>query len=376
MPADSEAEAQGQMRELEARLLLGLSPTEETNRAFGPDMPWNDFREEYRTIQLPTLNENSAIAAECRLDIAERIMKPKKLGDLANTDSLHRLQTRLLAGVESKVKRPRSPHSVRSYMAAVLAALNWAHFQGWLESPPRIRRIKVAKFRAMKGRPLTDKEFERLLKATEAVVGSEAASSWKYLLRGLWDSGLRLNELMHVSWDNPLMIVPLWREGRHPVLHIPHSMQKNATEESIPLLPWFERLLLETSEIQRTGWAFNPVSLQVKKGRKPTGDRPDAEWVGKIVSQIGREAKIIVHPEDQQAKRRAKYASSHDLRRSCGERLLDAGVPPTVICRVLRHSSWETTRRHYAPGDVQKEAAVLRSLLKPVTPQMEENAAG
>ena len=58
-----------------------------------------------------------------------------------------------------------------------------------------------------------------------------------------------------------------------------------------------------------------------------------------------------------------KYVSAHDLRRSCAERLQDAGVPPLVICRVLRHASWETTRKHYAPGNVQRDARVLRERL-------------
>ena len=39
-------------------------------------------------------------------------------------------------------------------------------------------------------------------------------------------------------------------------------MQKNDTEEEIPLLPWFEKVLLETAECERTGWVFNPASLQ------------------------------------------------------------------------------------------------------------------
>src|SRR5262245_29740408 len=101
-------------------------------RTLGPEMSWDEFREEYRTDKLATLNENSVIDAESRLDIAKRIMKPKKLGDLASTASLHRLQARLLEGAESKEKRPRSRHTVKTYMAAVLAALNWAHFQEWL----------------------------------------------------------------------------------------------------------------------------------------------------------------------------------------------------------------------------------------------------
>ena len=33
------------------------------------------------------------------------------------------------------------------------------------------------------------------------------------------------------------------------------------------------------------------------------------------------------------------------------------------ICRVMRHSSWETTRKHYAPVDIQQDAAVLQRLL-------------
>ena len=96
---------------------------------------------------------------------------------------------------------------------------------------------------------MTDQEFQEMLAAVEPVVGAAAAASWKYLLRGLWESGLRLDELMHVSWDNALVIMPIWRAGRHAVLHIPHSMQKNATEESIPLLPGFEQLL-----DRKSGW--------------------------------------------------------------------------------------------------------------------------
>lgn len=30
----------------------------------------------------------------------------------------------------------------------------------------------------------------------------------------------------------------------------------------------------------------------------------------------------------------------------------------------MRHSSWETTRKHYAPGNVQSDAEVLRSVLE------------
>jgi integrase len=183
------------------------------------------------------------------------------------------------------------------------------------------------------------------------------------VLRGLWDSALRLDELMHVSWDRPGTIRPVWKDGQHPVLEIPAAMQKNDTEESIPLLLWFEAVLLETPQSRRKDWAFNPESLQSKFGRGTTRQRPDAEWVGKVIARIGKEAGVEVEPADERTGRPTKYASAHDLRRSCGERLRDAGIPPLVICRVMRHSSWETTRKHYAPGNVQKDAEVLWTIL-------------
>ncbi|MBA4032513.1 MAG: hypothetical protein C0478_16710 [Planctomyces sp.] len=76
-----------------------------------------------------------------------------------------------------------------------------------------------------------------------------------------------------------------------------------------------------------------------------------------------KEAEITVEPADERTGRPIKYATAHDLRRSCGERLREAGVPSLAICRAMRHSSWETTRKYFAPGDIQKDAEVLRARL-------------
>lgn len=355
--------AQERKQELEAKLLLGIDPQPVKKIVYDESMPWEDFREQFRTLHLATLRNGSAEDAEVRLDVAQKILKPKTLGDIADVNALHTLQARLLVGEASIRNRPRSPHTVRGYMNSVLAAMNWAHLQGWLNKAPKLRKIKVGKLKVMKGRPITEKEFKQMLKATKKIVGDDAAASWKYLLSGLWESALRLDELMHVSWNLPNTIRPIWREGELPILDIPAGMQKNATEECIPLLPGFESLLLETPEEERTGWIFNPQSLQAKLGRNPKQQRPSTKWVGKIISRIGKEAKVLVKEEDTTTGRPEKFASAHDLRRSCGQRLRDAGVPPLVICRVMRHSSWETTQKHYAPGDIQNDAKVLRTSL-------------
>jgi len=91
--------------------------------------------------------------------------------------------------------------------------------------------------------------------------------------------------------------------------------------------------------------------------------RASTDWVGTIIVRIGRTAKVVVDPGDDRTGRPIKYASAHDLRRSCAERLLAAYVPQTIIGRLLRHASWETTRRHDAVGDFQRQAGVLRELL-------------
>lgn len=282
---------------------------------------------------------------------------------MADPNALQQLQAKLLAGEQSRRKKPRSHHTVKGYIGCILAALNWAHLQGWLAAAPKIRKLKTPRLKELKGRPITEQEFDAMLNATATVVGETVAESWKHVLKGLWTSALRLDELMHVSWDKSGTIRPVWGNGSFPVLEIPAAMQKNDTEQNIPLPPWFEAILLETPKDQRTGWAFTPLSLQFKAGRKVRHKRPQADWVGKIISRIGKEAKIEVEAAQVRTGRPAKYASAHDLRRSCGERMRNAGVPPLVICRVMRHSSWETTRKHYAPSDVQMDAQVLSSCL-------------
>lgn len=361
-----EATAIEERGKLEAKLLLGID-AKPRKRAGGPSMRWEDFRERYRALQLEGLREKTYDAAQSRLDIAERILKPRTLGDVANSESLHDLQARLLAGEHGK--GPRAEYTVRNYMAAVVASLNWAVYMGWLPSVPRLRKIKVAKLRHMKGRAITGAEFKAMLAKVESVVGIDAAPSWKYLLRAAWESALRLDELMHLHWSDGRCILPKWPMDALPVLSIPATMQKNDTEETIPLLPGFESLLLETPEIERFGWVLNPMSLQTKLGRTVRHQRPDAEWVGKVITRIGKAAGVVVVAAAGDGE--PKFASAHDLRRSCAERLVSAGIPEREVARVLRHASIETTRKHYAPGNVQESARIIRGRLCPSSVEME-----
>ncbi len=144
-----EGEALEQKQRLEAKLLLGIATKPAKRTTGGPTMDWTVFRERYTELQLSTLRAKTVAAAESRLDIAERILKPRTLADVANGEALCELQSRLLAGDEGK--GPRAAFTVRNYMAAVVASLNWASTMGWLASVPKLRKVKVAKLRVCVG---------------------------------------------------------------------------------------------------------------------------------------------------------------------------------------------------------------------------------
>lgn len=350
--------------EYEAKLRLGL-PLNNNPAAqpHGPQMDWDLFRDKYRDLKLSRLRNRSYEAAESRLDICERIVKPKTLADMRNPETLTHLQNQLEDGVLSRRGKPRSKQTVRGYMTNVIAALNWAASMGWLESKVAFKKLKASTSDVMKGRPVTDDEFKLFRSKTEEVVGEVALESWLLVVDGLVESGLRISELMQVSWDLPNTIKPVWLEGKEPTLSFPALTQKNDKDQETPLLAGFEKLLLQIPADVRTGYVFNPMSLRIKKDGEPSLARPRAEWIGNVIGRIGKKSGIIVMPANARTGAPEKYISAHDLRRTCGQRLQDAGVPIAIISNVLRHGSPVTTRKYYIQGNVQNDAKMLKEIM-------------
>jgi integrase len=77
--------------------------------------------------------------------------------------------------------------------------------------------------------------------------------------------------------------------------------------------------------------------------------------------RLGKASCVIVLADNGKGK--PKHVSAHDLRRTCAERLIKAGVDERDASRALRHASVETTRRYYAPGDTQTSAESIRERL-------------
>ena len=174
-----------------------------------------------------------------------------------------------------------------------------------------------------------------MLHAVRAECPQDVAA-WRRYLKGLWWSGLRLEESMILSWsDDSDFSVDL--SGKHPRFRIWAEGQKSRSDEYLPMTPDFARLLLKTPESERSGPVF---TLCGKSGRPVQSDA-----VSRTVSAIGRAAGIVVDAEADQ------FATAHDLRRSFGTRW-SKQVKTPVLQKLMRHADIKTTMDFY----VEQEA--------------------
>ena len=73
-----------------------------------------------------------------------------------------------------------------------------------------------------------------------------------------------------------------------------------------------------------------------KHQNRAASGRLTRERVSRVIAQIGEEAKVVVRQPDKETGRRIKYASAHDLRRSCAERLMNLGVSAETLMVIMR----------------------------------------
>ena len=128
-------------------------------------------------------------------------------------------------------------------------------------------------------------------------------------------------------------------------------------------MPWFDELLQETPEGNRTGWVFEPVSLTVNQKQKTYTERLTTTHVGRVISRVGKAAGVIVDEGDPRTGRGVKYASAHDLRRTFAVRLKRSGMPPDLIQQLMRHADFRTTEKYYLCDTIQEDAGRIREIL-------------
>lgn len=348
-----EEEVERQKQEVEAKLLLGINPKSKKQRVHsGLGTRWEDFRKEYTRLKLDLCSsDDTVMKAENVLDVVERILRPRTVQDIVDNGA--ELLAELKAGSgshKSKKQQIRSDHTIESYIKTLQAAINWMVSVGWMQHKIKLPTPKTSNLTAsLKGRPLTPEEFTRMLD-TCTVVCPHDPSGWQFFLNGLWESGLRLNEAYGMTWDTDGTIRPLRLKNRLVVLSIPASQQKSRKDELIPTIPEFAALLDQVSVDERSGHIFSP---QKRRGQ---GRFTDMRQVGRIISKIGEKAEVIVNAD-------GKFASAHDLRRSFGQRMADAGLPPRDLQAIMRHSSMATTEKYYLTARAGDQAERIAKYL-------------
>ena len=337
---------------------------------------WDDFRERYAKERLPALARQTGAKIDAVFNTVERILDPARLGEIT-TERLSYYQAQLrTAG--------RSESTIASHLRHIQAALNWAAEMGLLVKAPKIQRPPRAKggHQMMKGRPITGEEFDRMLAAVPKALflpkepeegegrkpepeltpeqlaeREEVVESWRRFLRGLWLSGLRLEESLELYWDRDnRLCVDL--SGKYPMLRIPAECEKGFKDRLLPIVPDFAEFLLETPEHERRGHVFKLRSRRGESGQL-TKDR-----VCHIITKIGTTAGVKVatktktDPKTRDRRETVKYASAHDLRRSFGVRW-SAKIMPHQWMELMRHESIETTNRYYVGRNAQTTAQLL-----------------
>lgn len=305
---------------------------------------WDAFRSRYSSEVLPGLSPQTARKVGTLANHVEVVLNPRLLGDLDEARVSY-----LVVGLR---KKGVTESTIQSYLGHLKAMLNWAVDQKLLRARPKfpkIRRTKKSKASTpMKGRPITGEEFERMLQAAAAVVGDEAALSWRRYLTGLWTSGLRLTESLDLSWDRQGGLVPVLPEQGRPILLVPAELEKGHTDRILPMAPEFALLLAETPPEERMGPVFSISGTRIKD------QRPKSRRVSEIVSAIGKKAGVVVHV-DPTDPTKVKYASAHDFRRAFGERWA-ARVMPKQLQELMRHESIQTTLRYYVGRNAERTA--------------------
>jgi integrase len=271
------------------------------------------------------------------LNAVERILHPKRIRDITS-ERVSYFQSRLR-------DEHRADTTVAGYMRHLKAALRWAADIGMLGIVPKMPKVRRA-MSIMKGRPISDTEFGRMLLCIPGVVGAEVAGSWRHYLLGLWWSGLRVTESLQLYWDDTSKLCVVI-EGSDLMLRIPGELEKGKKDRLLPIAPEFADFLTEVPITGRKGRVFRPLS------RRGGGTLVAADRVVRVLGEIGEAADVLVDPKKE------KWASAHDLRRSFGERWSSRVMPP-ILMELMRHESIETTLKYYVGQNAMRTTRVLR----------------
>lgn len=297
------------------------------------DTDWLDFRRRYLAEGLAHCRPGTVAKWKTAARLVDRRLRPSSVKDL-NQNALSKLRGALAAeGMKAS--------TLDSHFRHILAALSWAYSMRMIPGVPHLPAKRGKKRRKMKGRPISTEEYERMLDQCPN-------DSWRHFLRGLWLSGMRLNEALNLSWDDPSLILVVGVDNRRPMLEIPKELQKSDEDLLYPITPDFAWFLRETPPDERIQYVFDPMLSR--------GVTRSLQTASAKICDIGKAAGVVSVPAV--GKKKPKFASAHDLRRSFGTRW-SLKVMPTVLQQLMRHSDIATTMQFYVGRNAEELADTI-----------------
>lgn len=296
---------------------------------------WSEFVRQYESEGMFDLSESSVRLFRDAEKKLQKLVPTRTVQDLTE-EKLGRFTILCL-------QEGLSRFTIAKHLRYLKAALRWAVERKLVLECPVFRMPKGTSAGQAKGRAVTGEEFERMLAAVPKVVGKSQVEGLRFLLKGLWWSGLRLGEALKLSWDDPKdLMVDI--SGKRPFLRIRATAEKGKKDRVLPLAPEAAELLESVPDEERTGLVFK------LRSRSDVGKPLRVDNVSPLVAEIGKKAGVRVSDR--------KTASAHDLRRSFGLRWADR-VKPHVLQQLMRHASISTTLTFY----VQSEASDMAELV-------------
>lgn len=296
-------------------------------------MAWADFKKRIEDDKLAALPANSRETYQATL---------KKVTTLLNPDRADRMTTEAVTVFVRRLREAKTkPTTIARHLRHLKAMLRWAKRQRLLANVPEFEMPKI-KGQKARSRAITGEEFDRMIDAVPKVRKRDAAD-WRFLLRGLYLTGLRIGEAMRLSWE-PDGGLYLDLTGKRPCLRIDGTSQKSGKDDVVPLMPDAAALFEAVPQQRRCGYVF-------KVGIGISGQLP-SQHACQVISRIGKAARIVTNSGV------GKYASAHDLRRAFGTRWAKQ-LMPAVLKRLMRHGEISTTMAYYVDLDADELAADL-----------------
>jgi integrase len=317
----------------------------------GRVVKWSEFRDRYEDECVCHMCDSTATTVMGIFNNFERIMSP---------DKLSRVTEQWISRFQNRRLEEAAASTIAGDCRVLKAALNWAKSQKYINSVPTFPKLKKArKVKVMKGRPVTAEEFDRMLDAVIKVANLEADSA-RFLLRGLWLSGLRLGEAMGLTWDTWADGIRVDMSGESTVLLISAEDEKGGQDREYAVAPEFDEFLRAVPEEDRTGHVFN-VKLSGRVCRNTNTVSKKLVAVGEAAG-VKVDERMMKSRKTKKAVKKTVWASAHDLRRAFGLRWARR-VMPMVLKELMRHKTVLTTEKYYVGIQAQETARHLKDVM-------------